>query len=98
LIANLDIEGSQITLMAEKAGITKQAMGQLANELEIKGYVIKSRDPQDKRAFRVSFTNKGKEALEAAYQVKLMIEDEYSLKLGAQNNAQLRQLLENLLE
>jgi len=98
LIANLDIEGSQITLIAERAGITKQAMGQLANELEIKGYVIKSRDPQDKRAFRVSFTNKGKEALEAAYQVKLMIEAEYSDKLGAQNNAQLRQLLENLLE
>ena len=33
LISNLDTEGAQITAIAEKAGITKQAMGQLANEL-----------------------------------------------------------------
>lgn len=98
LIANLDIKGSQITEIAEKAGMTKQAMGQLATELETKGYVIKERDPEDKRAFRVSFTTKGKEALEAAYHVKLMIEAENSQKLGAENNLMLRQLLENLLE
>jgi DNA-binding MarR family transcriptional regulator len=98
LIANLAIEGSQITEIAEKAGMTKQAMGQLANELEAKGYVLKERDPEDKRALKVSFTLKGKEALEAAYQVKLMIEAEYSQKLGGQNNQMLRQLLENLLQ
>lgn len=98
LIANLDIEGTQITVIAEKAGMTKQAMGQLATELETKGYVLKSRDPNDKRAFRVTFTDKGKDALTAAYQVKLIIEAEYAQKLGIENNVKLRQLLIKLLE
>ena len=97
LISNLDIEGTQITLIAERAGMTKQAMGQLANELESKGYVSKSRDPEDKRAYKIAFTDKGKEALEAAYHIKLMIEDEYTQILGKTNFLQLRQLLNTLL-
>ncbi len=34
LISNLDIEGTRITTLAQRAGVSKQAMGQLVADLE----------------------------------------------------------------
>src|SRR5689334_24302588 len=50
LIANLDLEGTRITTLAERAGVTKQAMGQLVGELEERGFVKRLPVPDDKRA------------------------------------------------
>ena len=97
LISNLDTAGDQITAIAEKAGITKQAMGQLVNELESKGYVKKTKNPEDKRAYLIQFTEHGKDALRAAYEVKIIIEDEYKALLGIENVHHLRELLQALI-
>lgn len=97
LIANLDTAGDKITAIAEKAGITKQAMGQLVNDLENKGYVKKTKSLNDKRAYLVQFTEYGKDALRAAYEVKIIIEEEYKELLGVDNVKNLRKLLEKLI-
>ena len=97
LIAILDINGDQITSIADKAGISKQAMGQIANDLCSKGYIQKTKSQTDKRAFLVEFTEHGKSALKAAFDVKLIIEDEYKILLGVEDTAQLRLLLERLI-
>lgn len=93
LIANLDASGDQITSIADKAGISKQAMGQIANDLENKGYVKKTKSLSDKRAYLIEFTDHGKDALRAAYDVKVIIEDEYKTLLGIDNVETLRALL-----
>ncbi len=98
LIANLDVGGTRITTLADRAGMTKQAMGQLAKELEEKGYTERVEDTSDKRASLIRFTELGKDALHAAYEAKLTIEAEYAGLLGEKEVAQLRNQLEKLAD
>jgi DNA-binding MarR family transcriptional regulator len=97
LISNLDIEGTHIKVLAQRAGMSKQAMGQLVNELETRGYIQTAPDAKDKRATLVTFTEKGLELLQAAYFVKKAIEKDYAAILGKEGFNQLWTLLEGLL-
>ncbi len=97
LISNLDVKGSHISAIAERAGMTKQAMGQIAKELEAKGLIQRVPDPADKRAVLLKFTEQGAQFLETAYQIKLEIETEYAEKIGEDNMLMLRALLEQLV-
>src|SRR5689334_24994797 len=49
LLSNIDLAGSSVTEAAERAGITKQAMGRLASELVETGYIRIEADPKDAR-------------------------------------------------
>jgi len=97
LISNLDADGTRLTVLADRAGASKQAMGQIAGDLEEKGYITRRKDQKDSRAVLICFTEKGKDALRAAYNVKLMIESEYERVIGRQNMKKLQSLLENLV-
>src|SRR4051812_39807952 len=55
----VDKKGVRLTDMAERAGITKQAMMQVVNDLEGMGLVKRSPDPKDARAKTVTLTAKG---------------------------------------
>jgi DNA-binding MarR family transcriptional regulator len=60
-------KGVRLTDMAERAGITKQAMMQVVDDLEALGHVRRSPDPTDARAKVVKLTPKGeKERAEAS--------------------------------
>src|SRR3954451_2497458 len=50
LLPHLDEDGSRVTVLAERAGMTKQGMGQLVNDLERQGYLKREPDPADGRA------------------------------------------------
>ncbi|WP_043816641.1 MarR family winged helix-turn-helix transcriptional regulator [Deinococcus maricopensis] len=82
LLPHLDTQGTRIVTLAERAGMTKQAAGQLVAELEAEGYVERHPDPEDRRATRVQFTQKGWRYLLDAQQVKRTIEDDYRTQLG----------------
>ena len=97
LIANLDLEGTRISTLAHRAGISKQAMGQLVTDLSKRGYIEKKPDPADKRAALIFFTDLGWQALQDAFLVKKEIEAEYAAVLGETEMQQLRDNLEKLL-
>ncbi len=97
LISNLDIEGTHIKVLAERAGMSKQAMGQLGRELEKRGYIKAVQDTKDKRATLITFTERGWDFLQDAYAVKQEIERDYSEILGKKGLKQLSELLETLL-
>lgn len=97
LISNLDVEGTRISLLAERAGISKQAMGQVVGELEAQGLILREADPLDKRAAVIKFTERGWQFLQDAYRVKLEIEATYETILGEDQLNTLRTLLERLL-
>ena len=99
LIAQMDVEGSgtSITVLAERAGITKQAMSQIVDELEARGYVRRTPSPQDRRATLVQFTDTGFRLLQDGYRIKQEIEAEYIAILGEEGFKQLRSLLSTLL-
>ncbi len=98
LISNLDIEGTRISVLAERAVMSKQAMGQIVKELESQGYIRRAPDPDDKRAYIIHFTEKGWEFLQAAYAVKTEIESEYTQIIGEDGMQALQQLLGAIVE
>jgi DNA-binding MarR family transcriptional regulator len=98
VLSHLDLEGTRITSLAARAGMTKQSMGQLVEDLEQRGYVERSVDPADRRATVVRFTATGWQFLQDAYTIKQEIEAEYGEILGAAGLADLRTALLRLRE
>jgi DNA-binding MarR family transcriptional regulator len=66
VMAHVTYEGIRLTELAEKAGITKQAMSELVIDLERLGYLTRTADPHDRRAKLITFTDKGRSAVREA--------------------------------
>jgi DNA-binding MarR family transcriptional regulator len=96
LLAQLDLGGTRLTTLAERVGVSKQAIGAVVAELEQSGYVTRGPDPADGRAVRISYTETGQQFLQDAYMVKRAIEAEYTALLGENGMHQLRELLTTL--
>lgn len=97
LLPHLDISGTRITTLAERVGVSKQAIGNLVGELEEKGYIRREVDPHDRRAAVITYTAAGWAFLQDAHAVKREIEAEYTKTLGEQGMQELRQLLQQLV-
>jgi DNA-binding MarR family transcriptional regulator len=80
-------------VLAERAGISKQAMNQLLGSLEDYGYVLRSDDPNEGRARIIHFTERGHAAYAKIYDILRDIEREWSAELGPHRFAQLKELL-----
>jgi DNA-binding MarR family transcriptional regulator len=98
LIAQLDPDGTRLTVIAERLGITKQSASQIVTDLETRGYVQRLADPTDRRASLVRFTERGWQFCQDANRVRLELEAEYETTLGTDAMQTLRGLLEELLE
>lgn len=97
LLIHLDVEGTRIVDLANRAGMSKQAMGRLVHDLEQVGYVRRAVDPSDRRATLVTFTPEGRGFLRDAAIVKRDIEAEYAVLLGDDGLAELRDQLLTLV-
>ena len=79
---HLAVGGSRLTDLAQSAGMSKQAMGDLVDQCEAWGLVTRQLDPHDKRARRVVFTESGLLWLEAFHQAVRRAEDEFRQAVG----------------
>lgn len=68
--------------MAERAGVTKQAMGELARHLERCGYLERAPDREDRRARPPSLTARGRACVVAARDVLDELHREWERELG----------------
>jgi hypothetical protein len=59
LTRHLPLEGARLTELAQSAGMTKQAMGDLVDQCVAWGLVAREADPRDARARRIVFTPTG---------------------------------------
>jgi DNA-binding MarR family transcriptional regulator len=59
LTRNLDLRGTRVSELARRAGMTKQAMGELVSQCAALRLVVASADPADRRARIVQFTPSG---------------------------------------
>ena len=59
LIPQLDATGARPSALAQRSGVSKQAMSKLLHELETCGYVEQVADPNDTRAKIVRLTRRG---------------------------------------
>jgi len=97
VIVNLRTEGTRLTELAERAGISKQAMGKLVAEMEDIGYVRCAPDPVDARAKLVTFSRSGLGLLADAGTVVDDIWELYAGLIGERRLSTLRSSLLTLL-
>lgn len=92
----LDDAGTRVSVLAQRAEITKQSMAELVEHLERHGYVERIPDPADRRAKLVRATDRGREVFAIAREVVAEIEADWTRQLGKTKMRQLRELLEEL--
>jgi DNA-binding MarR family transcriptional regulator len=90
-------EGSRLTELAERAGMTKQSMGYLVDHLEKQGYLQRVPDLRDQRAQTIRITAKAKKLDEAVEAVLEEMHDAWARRLGKAKFRQLRDLLGQLV-
>ena len=86
-------DGVRPTVLAERAGISKQAMNQLLGSLEDLGYIVRADAPDRGRTRIVRFTKRGRAAYARIHDILRDIEREWSAELGAKSFADLKALL-----
>jgi DNA-binding MarR family transcriptional regulator len=86
-------DGVRPGVLAERAGVSKQAMNQLLRSLEALGYLARSDAPGEGRARIIRLTKRGRAAYAKMSEILLQIEREWSAELGARRFFQLKQLL-----
>ena len=93
VITSLDPEGTRITELAARAGMTRQMMGRLVRELETLGYVRSRSDPNDQRAVVVSLTERGTGFLAEGPSAMAEVDADFADLLGAGELSRLREML-----
>jgi DNA-binding MarR family transcriptional regulator len=83
LLSNLDMEGTRIGILARRAGVTRQAAGQLVREIERCGYVERRDSRDDARATIVYFTARGKRLFANVIELVEEIESDFASTLDA---------------
>lgn len=94
----LDDTGTTVSVLAERAQITKQAMAELVLYLEARGYVSRKPDPHDRRAKLVRPTEQGRKVIAIAQALVPQLEDRITAVLGADRVEALRADLDTIRE
>jgi len=94
----IDRGGTRLTDLAGRAGITKQAMMQVVDDLESGGYVRRVPDAKDARAKVVKLTAKGVRERADARRAISAVEARARRQLGARRFDALRDALEALAD
>ncbi|MFZ1153708.1 MAG: MarR family winged helix-turn-helix transcriptional regulator [Solirubrobacteraceae bacterium] len=92
----LDVDGSRLSELAERSGMTKQAFGEHVGNVEALGYIVRMPDPRDGRAKLVVPTPRGREALILGRQVFADLEREWAEAIGLERVAGLRETLQEI--
>lgn len=92
------MDGLRPTEVAQRNGLSKQAVNDLIGQLERSGYVERHPDPADARARLVKLTDRGDRLLRAAHRNSRLIEAAWAERIGEQRFADLRATLAEMLE
>ena len=97
LLPHIALEGTRVSELAERVGVSKQAISELVDELESAGVVRRSPDPDDARARRVSFTQRGLDGLLQGLALLRELEAELARAIGEQRMRDLHAALAAIL-
>ena len=86
-------DGVRPGVLAERAGMSKQAMNQLLRSLEKLGYLSRSDAPGEGRARVVRLSRRGRAAYLRIHHILRDIEHEWSTELGPTDFGRLKELL-----
>ena len=97
VIPLLDAKGSRSTVLARKAGVTKQAMSQLLKLLEQRDYIEQVADQNDTRAKVIRLTKRGIALRRACEEVRKELHAQALKTLGKKDLSRLHQNLNKLV-
>jgi DNA-binding MarR family transcriptional regulator len=89
--------GTRLTTLASRANITPQAVGELVDDLEGLGYVVRRPDPDDRRAKRIVLTDRGRDCVAAAFETIADLEAELDRALGSEAVDMLHGMLNRII-
>jgi DNA-binding MarR family transcriptional regulator len=93
LLAGIDLEGTRLVVLADRARIPKQTALALITHLEAAGYIERAPDPSDGRARLIRLTARGHSVLPHAISAEAQIEAEWQALLGTRRMQTLRKAL-----
>jgi DNA-binding MarR family transcriptional regulator len=93
VMRNLKPEGSRTTDIARRAGLTKQAIGLIVDDMEAHGVVERVADPDDRRAKLVRQPARQRPRNERVRAVLAELDREHEDAMGKREYRQLRELL-----
>ena len=88
--------GARLTALADRSGLTKQAVGEAVADLERLGYVERVPDPGDGRAKIIRLSERGRKAAAAAEEIFGDIERRFADEVGDERFAEFRETLRRL--
>jgi DNA-binding MarR family transcriptional regulator len=88
--------GARLTALADRSGLTKQAVGEAVADLEGLGYVERVPDPGDGRAKIIRLSPLGREAAAAAEEIFADIERRFADEVGEERFEEFRDTLRRL--
>lgn len=81
-LMNISLEGNSNNEIAERAGVTKQAMSKVTKELEAMGLISVKKSDNDARSVHIHLTRAGKTAVWKAYKEVSILSENYKQLLG----------------
>ena len=98
LIPQITPQGTRVVDIARHNSVSKQAIGQLANEIEALGYIRRLPDPTDKRSKLIQLTKQGIDLIKDSTTFIADIEDEFVALIGEQQLKKLSGILATLFK
>lgn len=98
VFGQMSADGLRLSDLARGANMTPQAMGELVDELEGLGYLVRRPDSTDRRAKLITLTESGRQCVAAGIDTIGDIERRITDVLGARGHRELRTMLLTLLE
>jgi DNA-binding MarR family transcriptional regulator len=89
-------DGMRLTELATRAGLTKQSVGEIVDDLAGLGYLERYPDPTDRRAKLIRLTAKGLKTQRIGFSLFTKLEEDWADAFGADRIAALRTLLEEV--
>lgn len=93
---NLDPEGTRLSVLAGRAGMSKQLMSYLVDPLVTAGYLERRPDPTDGRGRLITLTAQGRQAVRRAAKAIDDAEARWGAEHGSRRVATLRRVLEEV--
>jgi MarR family transcriptional regulator, organic hydroperoxide resistance regulator len=98
LVPLFEQDGLRLGELAARGRLSKQAVTGLVKLCEDAGLVVRERDPDDGRAFRIRLSVRGRELRSVAGSELRGLDEELVASLGKANHAALRRALKGVIE
>jgi DNA-binding MarR family transcriptional regulator len=85
-------------VLAERTGLSKQALIEVIDEMEARGYLTRIPDPGDRRAKLICLTELGMAVHEEAFGALSIVEADWTARMGRESLEELVILLQRLNE